>query len=235
VDDLEPIPETARAIDELDLEDGALLEDLLRTGRRVRAVVPDCVGLSLTIIDYGVTLTLVASGLEVMVLDAVQYLAGGPCERAVDADEVIYTDASVLDENNWHLFADATAARGIASTLSLPVLEGDAVIGGVNLYGATAHAFEGHAAEVAEVLGAWAAGAVSNADLSFESRRNAQRAPDLLREAARVDAAVGMLAARLDIDVDEARDRLLGAAARAGLPPVQLVEVLMVLLDRHPH
>ena len=59
MDDLRPIPETARAINELDHEDDELLEQLLRTGRKVRSVVPEVVGLSISMIDHGVTLTLV--------------------------------------------------------------------------------------------------------------------------------------------------------------------------------
>ena len=230
MDDLRPIPETARAINELDHEDDELLEQLLRTGRKVRSVVPEVVGLSISMIDHGVTLTLVASEADIAVLDAVNYVAGGPCVDAIEQDDEQVPDLASLDEHQWHLFADATRAHGVHSTLSMPVVEHGTVIGGVNVYAATRNAFEGNAERLAEVLGAWAAGAVTNADLSFDTRRAAQQAPEVLREAARVDVAVGLLAARLELDVEESRERITRAAARAGLPPVRLAEVLRVLL-----
>ncbi|MCW2816464.1 MAG: hypothetical protein JWN84_3919 [Nocardioides sp.] len=231
MEDLKPIPETARAINELDHEDDELLEQLLRTGHQVRSIVPDVVGLSISMIDHGVTLTLVASETDIAVLDAVQYLAGGPCVQAVEDDEMQTHDQSSLDENQWHVFADATRAHGVHSTLSMPVIDRGTVVGGVNVYAATRKAFEGNEEALAGVLGAWAAGAVSNADLSFETRKAAQQAPDVLREAARVDVAVGLLAARLDLDVEESRDRIQRASARAGVTQVRLAEMLRVLLD----
>jgi len=77
---VEPISETREAIEEFGpfAVDEDLLEELGKKGERVRAVVPDCVGFSLAMEAYGVTFTLVASDEEVAVLDALQYIDGGP-------------------------------------------------------------------------------------------------------------------------------------------------------------
>ena len=60
---MEPIPETVRAIEELGpfAADGDLLDELHLMGRRVSALVPDCVGVSLGSVEHGVTFTLTAS------------------------------------------------------------------------------------------------------------------------------------------------------------------------------
>jgi len=73
--------------------------------------------------------------------------------------------------------ARAEALAGISSTLSLPILGDGHVVGGVNLYGATSDAFDGHHEDLADACGAWAAGAVTNADLRFNSRVRAAATP----------------------------------------------------------
>lgn len=228
---MEPIPETHEALAEL--ADEELLVQLLEAARRVEEVVPDCVGLSLTMVQHGVTFTLVASDETIAVIDAIQYLAGGPCLNAVDDEAVLETDTrddARMSEQGWQLFADASAANGIATTLSMPILDDGAVVGGVNLYGATRRAFEGHHEQLAEVLGAWAGGAVTNADLEFTTRIDAESAPAVLRGARQVDVALGALAEALQISVDEARERLDQAAARAQVRPSQLATAVTRLL-----
>ena len=53
-------------------------------------------------------------------------------------------------------------------------------------------AFDGLHREIADIFGVWAPGAVTNADLSFRTRRTAEKAPATMR----VDIAVGILMAR---------------------------------------
>lgn len=136
-----------------------------------------------------------------------------------------------MGEEGWHVFADVTAAKGVASTLSMPIVEGSKVIGGVNLYGGSRRAFEGHHQQLADILGSWAGGAITNADLSFSTRTVAEQAPAVLRDARKLDVAHGLLAEALGFTVDEARQRLRQAAVRAELHPVRLAEVLTSLLD----
>ena len=63
--------------------------------------------------------------------------------------------------------------NGHGSTLSLPILDDDQVVAGVNLYASTDDAFDGKHVEVARVCRAWAPGAVTNADLAFRTREEA--------------------------------------------------------------
>ncbi|MDN4171859.1 GAF and ANTAR domain-containing protein [Nocardioides sp. SOB77] len=242
---MEPLPETRRAIDELELDpavDPALdadpddvLDQLVAAGREVRRIVPDCLGLSLCHLRDGIVLTLVASDADVTVLDAVQYLAGGPCVEAVAEESVREETAEdVLDEDRWQLFARASAARAVRSSLTLPILDGGRVVGSINLYGASGNAFTGHHEELAEVFGAWAPGAVANADLSFRTRLEAQRAPERIAEQRLVDTAVGVVSEQSGIDVDAARARLVEAAARAGVPVAELAEAVLEALHDRP-
>ncbi|MDX6326700.1 MAG: hypothetical protein QOK15_3054 [Nocardioidaceae bacterium] len=221
---MEPIPETVEALESLDptADDGSLRADLTRLAHQAEEIVPDLVGVSIARLEHGVTFTLVATAAAVAVLDAVQYLAGGPCVEGAHIDRVVEFDHDVLDEERWQLFAEATASRAIRSTLTLPVLRHGHVVGTVNLYAASRHAFVGHHEQLARLFGAWAAGAVSNADLSFMTRDEAQAAPQRLRDQHLIDLATGIAAVQLGVDVEAAKTHMIDAASRAGVTLLQL-------------
>jgi GAF domain-containing protein len=230
----EPIPETVEAVDNLDpsADDGSLLADLIRLAGRAQEIVPDLVGVSIASFDHGLTFTLVATAEEIAVLDAVQYVAGGPCVEAAETDRVNEFEPDLLNEDRWRLFAEATAAHAVHSTLTLPVLSDGRVVGTVNLYAASRRAFVGQHEQLAEVFGAWAAGAVANADLSFTTRKEAERAPQILRNQNLIDLATGIVAAQLGVDVDTAVARLRDAASRAGVSLLQLARDIVGARER---
>ena len=226
---LRPLPETQAALDELtdfgDPDVAELLEDL---GRRVSEIAPDAVGLSVGLVKDGLTFTLVSSDSRLAALDATQYLDGGPCVDAAETGSATTASTSdPLDEDRWHLFSQAGAVVGVASTLSLPIYRHGDVVGGLNIYGATQTAFDGLHEELASLLGARAVEAVTNADLSFTTRLDAVAAPRLLRERALVDTAVGLVAAQRGLSVEEAHDHLVRAAARAGVSETAVARVIV--------
>jgi len=229
---VEPIPETVEAIQELSkYGDTEVAGQLLEMGRQVRGVVPHTVGLSLGLIEDGLTFTLVSSDETIAGLDAAQYLDGGPCVAAAhEYEPVAWSKDDPLDESRWQLFAGASAAAGIASTLSLPIMRNDRVVGGVNIYASTPDAFAGRLEDVAEVCGAWAPGAVSNADLSFSTRLAATQAPERLRGQDSVDQALGIISTAQSIDIPAATERLREAAARAGISETQAARTIIGLL-----
>jgi GAF domain-containing protein len=227
---MEPIPETEEAVSEFGpfLEVGDLLDQLTEMGNRIQEVVPDCVGLSLASREYGVTFTVVASNGLIAALDGLQYADGGPCVEAVEKELVVqYSNEDVLEEESWQLFARGTAAAGVGSTLTLPIMENDQVQGSVNIYAASPDAFTGKHEQVAALVGGWAPGAVANADLSFSTRRTAQQAPATLGDEMRIQVAVGILRAHWAISVTTARERLRNAAARAGITEADMARVLI--------
>src|SRR6186997_2057953 len=74
--EVEPIPESIEAMAERDpvLEDDGLLERLRSVSVRVQDVVPDCIGMSVAMLEDDLVLTLVATDAEIAVLDSMQYL-----------------------------------------------------------------------------------------------------------------------------------------------------------------
>ena len=228
---VEPIPETLEAVDELDasLDAATLLDQLLAASGRARQIVPGLVGVSVASRDHGITFTVVASSDEIAALDAVQYLSSGPCVDAIDLGHGVATPDGLLNESRWQDFARASAARGVHSTLTLPIVGGEQIVATVNLYGHADDTFNDQHQALAEVFGAWAPGAVTNADLGFSTRAAAERAPLHLRDAATVDTATGIVAAGRNLTVQEARDQLEDASSRAGVPVVELARVVVDL------
>lgn len=228
---VEPIPPSIVAADDLDpvADDALLPERLAAVAERARELVPDLVGVSLASVRKGVTITVVASSDEIAILDAVQYLAGGPCQEAIDVRATLDLDeGDLFDEQRWQLFAQATASRAVRSTLSLPIVGDDGrVVGSVNLYGGSARAFEDLHDALAGLFGAWAPGAVTNADLSFATRHEAQRAPRVLSERARIETSIGLVAADSGEDVHVVERRLEDAASRAQVSVLELAETVI--------
>jgi GAF domain-containing protein len=201
-------------------------------GQAVVALAPDCVGLSVGLLDEGVTFTLVASSVDIAVLDATQYLDGGPCLAAEQHGESLTSDVEdLLDEGRWLTFAQASAAAGIASTLSVPLMADGRVTGGVNLYASTADAFDGKHQQLARAVGGSAQDVVTNADLGFTSRRRAAQAPAHLAEQHDIDVALGIIVARQGVSMDAAHEHLSAAAQRAGITEGALAHALMQLMN----
>lgn len=229
---VEPIPETLEALKELTkYGDTEVATELHTMGTRVEQVIPEIVGLSLSLIDDGLTFTLVSSNPHIAGLDAVQYLDGGPCVAAIHEQRAIpWNEDDPLDERRWQFFSRSLAAAGIASTLSLPIMRNERVVGSVNLYASTRDAFVGHHEELARLCGAWAPGVVSNADLSFSTRLAAAEAPERLRGQDTVDQALGIISTAQHIDIPAATERLREAAARAGISESQAAAAIIGLL-----
>ena len=229
---MEPLPETLEALKEVSrYGDDDVAVALWEMSRNVRRLVPECVGLSLGTVDEGVVFTMIASGAEVAQFDSVQYLDDGPCVRAAETGTPTkYQSTDPLDERQWHMFARAVAAHGVGSTLSFPLLRAGTVIGGVNLYASTAHAFDGLHDDLAFAVGGWAPGVVRNADLGFRTREEAVRAPDRLRAQNTIDLAVAALAEIQDIEIAEAKELMAQAAARAGIDEAEVAKAVINIL-----
>jgi GAF domain-containing protein len=235
---LEPVPETGRALTGLaGSVDKPLAAELMRQAEQLEDVVPNLVGLSVAMVREGLTFTLAATQEHIALLDAVQYVFGGPCVDAAMQGSTLHggdNDEGLLNEQRWAEFARASAARGVMSTLSLPVHDEGRVVGSVNLYAATPNAFRGKEPRVAAIMGAWAPGAVHNADLSFSTREAARLTPQRLEDMGVLDQAAGVVMAAQAVDEVRARQIIADAARQAGQDELAVArEVIRPFLDDH--
>ena len=224
---MELLPQSREALDEYVTASIDDMEGLLRVieGWAVRSV-PDCVALSVTLLDEDLTFTLVDRA-----------ATGEPRHDEPRHDETRDSgpgpppgEVHPLDELDWADTARERAFGAIASTVCLPVVEHGRAVLNIDLYASTAYAFRDRIDGLVEALGAWQAGAVTNADLGFETLRRAQEAPGKLREQRLVDVAVGLVAARMAVTTDLAAVMLREAAERAGVSESEAACVARVLL-----
>jgi GAF domain-containing protein len=228
---MEPIPQTVEALQELTrLGDETVARILLRISGEVERIVPDIVGISVSV-QGDLTFTLTATSGPVAELDGMQYLAGGPCEDTLKTGvSHTYSRSDGGDEERWRVFSLAATQAGVESTLSLPILVDGIPVAGINLYASTQGAFDGHHEELAATCGARVEAAVNNADLGFTTRFQAAETPQRLRDRNLVDQAVGALAAEWEISTREAEDKLRSSAQRAGITDTQMARAILHLL-----
>ena len=229
---MEPIPETRVVFNELarfgDTDTGDLI---LGMGQRAQEIVPQCVGLTLALVAEGIVFTLVATDEELAVIDALQYLDGGPCVTSAHDNRRVAFDQGATDEAAWQLYSRATAAAGIASSLTLPIEANGRVVGSVNLYASTVDAFDGHHEDLNDALETCATGAITNADLAFDTRREAAKGPGRLADQGDIDIALGIIAGSQQVDIATAQQRLLASAGQAGITEGQAARAIRALLS----
>jgi len=226
---VEPIPETRELLDLLWAgADGHALEEwLLTKAQQVSATIPACVGLTIALIgELGLTFTFIATPDEARLIDGAQYLDGGPSEDAVYTDARV--DSELMSERHWHLAALAASWAGVRSSLSLPIRTRGGAFGSVNFYGASTNCFTGRAEDLAVLFGAAAEEAILNGDLSMSGVERARRSTSRIVDENAVEAATAVLADTASVTEDQARHRLLDAAARAGVPASSLAKLLLL-------
>jgi len=231
---MEPLPEVSAALGDLQgllAEPGDLAAKLDAVATIAVGLVPSCVGVSLTVIIEGDPFTITATDAVAGVIDAAQYLDGGPCVDAAERGGHVTVD-DVLDEDHWQLFQQASVTAGIRASLSLPVRdEAERVVGALNLYATEPDAFRDRADMLAGIFGASVEELVANADLSFRTREWARELPERVVAKVELEIAVGVLMAHRGWDAATSRERLREAAAHADVPVVKLAEVVRKLAE----
>ena len=206
-----------------------LVERLESVSALAVQLLPSCVGVSITVVVDGDPFTVTATTEDINLLDATQYLDGGPCVDAAGGDDEMRI-ADVLDERQWQAFAQAAAATGVRSSLSIPLRRPSGqTFGALNLYASEPDAFRGKEGKLADLFGVHVNELVTNADLSFMTREQARQLPQRLADHERVNQAIGLLVERRGWTAQEARERMEFAAGNAHASITSIAEVVMVM------
>jgi GAF domain-containing protein len=221
---MEPIVESLDALTlHCDKPDADVLVHLRCAAAHVVEAVPECVGMTIARFSGDLTRTVDATWEPLRILDAAQYLAGGPCEAAArEGAEVDLPD--VTDTDRWPLFALASSRVGVKSSLALPLRHGRELLGSVNLFGSTPDTFHGRERELPVMFGAVVELLLQGA----EPFRPGHTPPsdDTGSEEA-LEQAVAMVARSYGVPAAQARARLLVAAERAGIGSGGLVRLVL--------
>src|ERR1700712_3739587 len=147
-------------------------------------------------------------------IDGAQYESGeGPCLEAWRTQEVMEIE-STFEDTRWPDFSRTAAEHGVGSTLSLPLMAGNASIGALNLYASDSSAFTTEHAQDATLFATQAAVVLANAQAYWDAFDYGQGLAAAQEARSVIEQAKGILMAQSRVDSDEAFDQLRRASQR---------------------
>jgi GAF domain-containing protein len=150
-------------------------------------------------------------------IDQAQYDTGeGPCLDALRTRQVHSVD-STREDGPWPAFRRAAADHGIGSTLSLPLIVDDRVVGAMNLYAPAEHAFVEDDRDAALQFAAQAAIVLANAQAYADAYELSARLGEAMQSRATIEQAKGILMGVNGCGPDRAFELLARTAQRKGL------------------
>jgi GAF domain-containing protein len=160
-----------------------------------------------TLVRDGVPTTAVFTDPEAPEIDRAQYDTGqGPCLDAYHTGVILRIDET-MDDDRWTEFASAAFSHGVRSTLSLPLRGEDDIIGALNLYSRSPHAFAENE-QMATVFVAHAAAALASAQAYSAAQALNEQLRTALASRAVIEQAKGVLMRDHRIDAEEAFEML---------------------------
>jgi GAF domain-containing protein len=160
-----------------------------------------------TLVRDGEPTTAVFTHEEAPEIDRAQYEADdGPCLDAYRNGVILRID-DTMDDDRWTAFASAAFSHGVRSTLSLPLRVEDVIIGALNLYSRTPHAF-GDNEQMATVFVAHAAAALASAQAYSAAQALNEQLRTALASRAVIEQAKGVLMRDHECDAEHAFEML---------------------------
>jgi GAF domain-containing protein len=126
-------------------------------------------------------------------IDQAQYESGhGPCLEAFRQGCLIVVD-SLDGDDRWPEFAAAAMARGVRSTLSVPMMADGSAVGALNFYAGVDRAFGEPEAETGQLFAAQAAVVLMNAQAYWGARLRSEHLQLALDGRQPIDMAKGII------------------------------------------
>ncbi|MBG6105659.1 GAF and ANTAR domain-containing protein [Micromonospora vinacea] len=181
------------------------LDDVLqRVAELAKRVLPVPVEVSVTLVRGGTGHTAAFTHELALDLDERQYAQGsGPCLAAAAGGDILSVP-DITAEDRWPDWAERGRKAGVGSSVSIGMPIQEAVVGALNVYARTPHAFDDDTVAVLETFAAYAAVALANAQL-YESTANlARQMQDAMASRAVIEQAKGIIMAERRCTATEA-------------------------------
>ena len=162
-------------------------------------------------------------------IDQAQYDSGrGPCLDAFRQGTTIVVE-SLENDDRWPEFAAAATARGIRSTLSLPMLAADDSVGALSFYADADRAFGEAEAVTGQLFAAQAAVVLVNARAYWGARLQSEHLQLALEKREVIDMAKGIIMNAMGCSPGEAFDVLAKQSQRENR---KVREIAAEIVDR---
>ncbi len=206
------------ALTQLMVNEESLVETLERVAGIACRVVASCESAGITLERDGQPATPAFAGNSAPAIDQAQYDSGrGPCLTAFQEHRVVLVPDIAKVSDRWPAFARVAAHHGIQSSLSLPLITKDDVLGALNLYASVVDAFDENVVELGRLFGAQAAVAISNAEVFSQTRQLTQNLQIALETRDVIGQAKGILMSERKVTADEAFELLRRASQRTNV------------------
>jgi GAF domain-containing protein len=170
-----------------------------------KQTIPGVEDVSVTLMENDKPRTVVFTGPLAVQLDERQYERGfGPCLDAAVTGNTITVDNQEAATTAYPEFSAIARRAGISHTVSVGLPVAQRVIGGLNIYGSNALAFEQPVVELAEAFAGYAAVAVANAARYSSAAETAEQMRMAMKSRAVIEQAKGIIMARDHCDPNQA-------------------------------
>lgn len=193
---------------------GLSLDDLLAAVAGFAAhAIPGVDGAGATLIEpKGTTMGIAAWAVTapfVREIDILQYetLQEGPCIACMQ-ERVAQVSGSLGGDRRWPRFGARVSRLGVASSMSLPLLIADQVVGSINCYAYAPDVFGEHAVRLGTQFAGPAAVSVYNAQVMAAARDTAEQLQRALVSRKVIDQAIGIIRGRSGGTEEDAFDSL---------------------------
>ena len=132
----------------------------------------------------------------------------GPCYEAFTTAKVVTAEDLAAEGDRWPKYSDTALASGSRAVMGVPMGVEDASIGAVNLYHRRPHIWTDQELEAAGLLSDMAAGYIANLRTLEGSQRLSVQLQQALDSRVVIEQAKGIIAARHELDVATAFQRL---------------------------
>jgi GAF domain-containing protein len=225
---------TATALLGIRLNNRPLEEVLQQFVQIAKDAVPGAGEVSNTLVRDDKGWTAAYTGRLALDADELQYERGyGPCMDAGRTGTVLLIDDTRV-ETRWPDYTAHVAARGVLSSLSVPLPIQTDVIGALNIYSREPSAFSPEAVEIAEELAGHVAVAVGNAIAVTEATTLVEQMRKAMDSRSVIDQAMGVIMAQNRCDADAAFAILTRASQNRNIKLREIARSAVMSVSRPP-
>ena len=223
----EPLERSLAALSRFFVGDGTLHDTLQRVAEYAEQAVPAAAMTGITMLVEGRAKTAVYTDEAAPEIDSAQYETGiGPCLDSFRHRQVFRIHDTTKDDR-WPPFSEAAAARGVRSTMSIPMIANHEGVGALNYYSTSANAFSAEDEEVGGQFGAQAAIVLANAQAYWDAHQLSQNLATAMQSRAVIEQAKGILMGAQRCGADEAFQILVRASQRENRKLRDIAEALV--------
>lgn len=171
-------------------------------------VVDGAATASITLTERGRVITVAAADAVAMLIDQHQYEHNtGPCLDALYAGSVVHV-ADLRQERHWGELSAIMLSHGVVGALAVPLLVRDGAVGVLNLYAGAGGGFDERDQQLARMLSAHAAVALTAALRTYDQVSLTDNLRIALSSRSVIDQAIGIVMGRERCSADQAFDVL---------------------------